>query len=345
MKNRTRLFFGIAVGVLVVGLGSGLLASYVGQNFTLIGGNGPDSLSYVPADAGMVAFADIRDLANSELRQKMRQFEPSTDTRNKFEAETGIDIERDVDEIVAAAWPGGVSPQSPPLILARGKFDSDNIETLLRQHGATVENYRGEQLFVIADSSHTFAVSFVEDGLVAAGAAAAVRQAIDTKASGANSVTGNAEVMKLIKDVDDGNAWAVAKFDSLAAGPFPISGLPKELAQQLPPINWVAASGHIDGGVRATVRVEAKDDKSAEDLRQVVRGFMALARLQAGQRAEFTELVNSLELGGQGTTITFGFSLPASLIDTLGHLAEQRRQVAPAPAVPEPAPAPAAPSL
>ena len=50
MKNRTRLFFGVAVGVLVLGLGTGLLASYVGQNFTIIGGNGPDALAYVPAE-------------------------------------------------------------------------------------------------------------------------------------------------------------------------------------------------------------------------------------------------------------------------------------------------------
>ena len=341
MKNRTRLFFGVAVGVLVLGLGTGLLASYVGQNFTIIGGSGPEALSYIPADARMVAFADVRDLANSELRQKMRQFEPSTDTQNKLEAETGINIERDVREIVAAAWPG-VGPQSPPLILARGQFDADLIETLITQHGGTVEEYRGKKLLVVAESNQTFAVSFVELDLVAAGPAAAVRQAIDTKASGANSVTDNAEVMKLIKDVNDGNAWAVAKFDSFAALPFQTGALPQELAQQLPPINWVAASGHIDGGVRGTVRVEAKDDKSAEDLRQVVRGFMALARLQAGQRAEFAELVNSLELGGQGTTITLGFSVSSSLIDTLGHIAQQKRQ---APAVPDAAPGAVIPSL
>jgi len=345
MKNRTLLFFGVAVGVLVLGLGTGLVASYVGQNFTIIGGNGPEALSYIPADARMVAFADVHDLAGSELRQKLRQFEPSADARNKFEEETGIDVERDVDEILAAAWPSGVSPQSPPLVLARGRFDSDRIETLVRQHGGTVEDYKGKRLLLIADSSHTFAVAFVEPGLVAAGNAAAVRQAIDTKASGANAVNDNAEVMKLIKDVDDGNAWAVAKFDSLAAGPFPTAALPRELAQQLPPINWIAASGHIDSGVRATIRVEAKDEKSAEDLRQVVRGFMALARLQAGQKAEFAKLVNSLELGGQGTTITLGFSVPGTLIDTLGHVAQQRREPPSVPGVPDGRPRAAAPSL
>jgi len=321
MKKRTRLFLVGAVGVLVLGLGTGLVASYGGfQNFTIIGGNGPAELAYVPAEARMVAFADVRDVVNSELRQKLRQFEPqtSTDAKNQFEAETGIDIERDVDQILAAAWVTADTPDGPPLVLARGRFDEDRIETLLREHGGTVQDYKGKRLLVMSANEH-LAVSFVEPGLVAAGNPAAVRKAIDTKQAGTGSVTDNAELLKLIKDVDDGNAWAVAKFDALA-GP-----LPKEIAQQLPPINWFAASGHVDSGLRGVVRVDAKDEKSAQDLREVIRGFMALARLQAGQRPEFAELLNSLELGGQGTTVSLGFSVPASLIETIGHQALQKR--------------------
>jgi hypothetical protein len=322
MKNRTRLFLVVAVGVLVVGLGTGLVASYVGQNFTLIGGNGPEALSYVPADARMVAFADIRDLASSEIRQKLRQFEPSPDARNQLENETGIDIERDVDEIVVAGFTSTSTPQGPPLAIARGRFDADRIETLIRQHNGTVEDYKGQRLLVIADHNKV-AVSFVEAGVVVAGDLAAVKRAIDTKLAGTGAITDNAEVMKLIKDVNDGNAWAVAKFDGLS------TPLPKEIAQQLPPISWLSASGHIDSGIRGMVHVEAKDEKSATDLREVVRGFMALARLQAGQKAEFSELVNSLELGGQGTTVSLSFSVPARVIDQLGHIGAQRRRSAP----------------
>jgi len=338
MNKRTRLFLIAAVGILVLGLGTGLLASYVGiQNFTIIGGNGPDELAYVPGDARMIAFADVHDVANSELRQKLRPFEPSPDARNQFEMETGIDIERDVDQIIAAAGQSGADVQGPPLVLARGRFDADKIEALIREHGGTVQEYKGKRLIVLTDHQE-MAVSFVEPGLVAAGAAAAVRRAIDTKQAGTGAVTGNAEVMKLIKDVDDGNAWAVAKLDALST-----SKLPKELVQQLPPINWFSASGHIDSGLRGIVRVEAKDDKSAADLREVVRGFMALARLQAGQKAEFAELVNSLELGGQGTTVSLAFSIPASFIEAMtARTAQQHRQAPDAPVVPQRAPRPSA---
>ena len=330
MKKRTRLFLVVTVGVLVFGLGTGLVASYGGfQNFTIIGGNGPAELAYIPGDAHMVAFAAVREVVSSELRQNLRQFEPqgSTDAKNQFETETGIDIERDVDQIMAAAWTS-TGPNSPPLMLARGRFDEGRIETLLREHGATVQDYKGKRLLVLPDSQHA-AISFVEPGLVIAGSPAAVQKAIDTKQAGTGSVVDNAEVMKLVKDVDDGAAWAVAKFDSLAT-----QQLPREIAQQLPPINWFAASAHIDSGVRGLVRVDAKDEKSAQDLRQVIQGVMALARLQVGQKAEFAELINSLELGGQGTTVSLGFSVPGSLIETLGKTVQMKRG-APNQAVPD----------
>ena len=346
MKKRTRLFVTVTVGVLVLGLGTGLLASYAGiQNFTVIGGNGPDELAYVPSDARMVAFADVRTVAGSELRQKMRQFEPSTDEKNQFEAHTGLDIERDVHSVLVAAWPqAGGSLQGPPLVLARGTFDTDDIEYRIRQRGGSVEDYKGERLLIIQSEGGGMAVSFVEDGLVAAGSATAVRRAIDVKQSGSGTVTGNAELMQLIKDADDGAAWAVARLDALSAGQ-----LPTEIANQLPPINWFSATARVDSGIDAIIRAQTKDDKSANDLREVIRGFMALARLQAGDKAQFADVVNSLELGGQGTTVTLRLAVPANVIDAVAAIAAQRRLSAPdAPVVPDstlPAPAPTVPSL
>jgi hypothetical protein len=126
--------------------------------------------------------------------------------------------------------------------------------------------------------------------------------------------------MRLVKDVDAGNAWAVARFDALTAG----QKLPDDLAKQLPAINWFAASGHVNGGIRGTVHAEARDEAAATDLRDVLRGFIALARIQTGQRPEFADLMNSLELGGQGKMVSLGFAVPSELIDALGALHAQQ---------------------
>ena len=89
----------------------------------------------------------------------------------------------------------------PPLVLARGRFDQVRLEGFAREEGGVVEDYKGIRLI----THDNFAVAFVEPGLVALGAPAAVRRAIDTKQAGNGNVTGNDEVMRLVRDIDDGD--------------------------------------------------------------------------------------------------------------------------------------------
>ena len=310
MTKRTRLFVVVAAGILVAGLGTGLVASYVGlQNIVVMGGNGPAELEYVPQDAQMVAYANVRDVMDSELRQKLMVFHPDADGNDKFRQQTGINLEQDVDHIVAAAV--GTNRNERPLLLARGRFDAPRIEALVREHGGTEQEHAGTRLLTHPEES--FALSFLESDLVAIGTVDAVKRAIDTKASGVN-VTANSDLMRHLRDVDDGNAWAVARFEALTGG----AQLPAELRNQLPAITWFAASGHVNGGFHGEIRAEARDDAAANDLREVIRGFMALARMQAGQREELTELMNSVQLGGDGKTVSLGFEIGPEMIDALG---------------------------
>ena len=54
------------------------------------------------------------------------------------------------------------------------------------------------------------------------------------------------------------------------------------MKDQLPAISWFSVKGVINGGIDGLIRAEARDDQAAQDLRQVVQGFVALGRLQAG---------------------------------------------------------------
>lgn len=326
MTKRTRRFLFVATGILVAGLGTGLVASYMGglPGLNVIRSNGPAELAYVPADAQMVAFANVSDIMNSELRQKLMQLEPgAADGADRFELETGINIQTDVDHIVAALSADS-GPNGRPLLLARGRFNPSNLESLARDRGAVVEEYKSKRLVTHGEAG--MGLVFVEPNLVAIGTPAALRRAIDTRAEDGANITSNTELMALVNDIDDGNAWAVARLDALAAGP-----LPADLARQLPPVNWFAASANIDGGIRGVVHAEARDEKSANDLRDVLRGFIALARLQMGERAEFADLMNSLQLGGQGNKVSLGFAVPSEMIDALGKMHAEQRNRRPAP--------------
>ena len=54
--------------------------------------------------------------------------------------------------------------------------------------------------------------------------------------------------------------------------------------------------------------------------------MLALAKLQAGSRPEFQQLVQSLELGGAGKTVALSFDVPATLFDLLGAAGPKQQQ-------------------
>jgi hypothetical protein len=140
-----------------------------------------------------------------------------------------------------------------------------------------------------------------------------VRAAIDVQKSG-EDVTKNPELMDLMRSLDRGNAWAIGRVDALRTN----GQLPPQIANQLPAITWFAVSSRIDNDITGIVRADARDDESANNLRDVVRGFLALAKLQAGTRPELQTLVQSLELGGTGKSVALSFSIPGAVFDAFG---------------------------
>jgi hypothetical protein len=349
MTTRTRYFVVASLVVLSVGLGTGLVAYYVGFPARAASQRGgPEELQFIPRDAAVIAFANVQEIMTSELRQKLHHALPSEPQgQREFQDHTGINLETDVDRVVACARANAGETGMPGagMVLARGRFDEVKIESLMREHGAEIENY-GDKRLIVGDVSHhidadpdnptprrlgraaerSFAVSFLEPGLVAIGSTSMIKTAIDLHRAGNNpqsgieSVTGNEELMNLVRSMDSSfqTAWAVGRFDALRAN----ARLPESVMSQISAINWFAISGHVNGGLRGTIRAEARDDEAANNLRDVVRGFLALAKLGAGSKPEIQAMMQSLELAGTGKTVSLSFAVPAEVFDIVGAAAQ-----------------------
>lgn len=328
MSKKTRYFVMVAAGILAVGLGTGLVASYMGLPVSLVSqAAGPSELQYVPPDAAVVAYADVRNVMNSQFRQRFRQMEPSSRERDEFEEKTGLDIEQDIDTVVAAFMPHEGSTghdEESALVLARGRFEVARLEALALQHGGTAEDYRGKRLLTHLDGRENgghrgMSVGFVEADLVALGGAEAVKKAIDAHAENRNIVSNN-DLMRLVSEMNNNNAWAVGRFDALARE----ARLPSEVKAQLPTLQWFSAAGNINGGVNGFFKAEARDEAAAQNLRDVLRGFLALAKLQAGNRPGMQQMVDSLQLTGEGTTVSLAFDIPSEFFDALEAISKQK---------------------
>jgi hypothetical protein len=348
MTRRTRYFLAASSLVLAAIACAGLIAYYGGIPGLSASRLGPAELEYVPQDAAFVAYANIQDVMQSAVRQRLRERFPRSSEPGEFGRQTGIDLERDVDYVIAAAMGDDEAREGGTLVVARGRFDTVRLEALAREHGGRVEEYRGVRMVVgmrrpgrdradddrieppegsslgpqrdVHGHVHTGALAVLGPGLVAVGQAQGIRQAIDAQQSG-RSVTANEELMRILAEIEPGSsAWAVGRAETLRSR----QHMPDQVRRQLDAVRWFAASGRIDGGISGTLRAEARDAESAENLRDVVRGLFALARLQAGSKPEWQTILQSLQLGGAGTSVTVSFSLPPNVVDLLAPPVERK---------------------
>lgn len=313
MTKKTRYFMAGSAAVLAVGLGTGLVAYFTGGFQSVSAAPVANELRYIPADSAVVAYADVRSIMDSDLRQRLRAALPMHGQgQQEFQAQTGIDIERDIDFIVAAA--SGVGDTPDGLIVARGRFNDTQLETLALQHQGTVEDYKGKRLVSSPQKEgKQFVLAFLEAGLVAIGTKSTVQRAIDAQLT-SHSITSNNEMMELVGEISSGNnAWAVGRFDAIAAQ----AKLPTEVASKMPPVKWFAASGHVNGGIAGQLRVEAIDDASAELLRRQISGAMAFGEMVGKSDPKAAALIQSLQMSGTGKTVAVSFRVPAELIELM----------------------------
>lgn len=335
MNKKTRLFLVGSALTLTVGLGTGLLAYYGGlPTMASMREAGPDELKYVPADAAIVAHANVREVMASEFRQTLRAILPDHDKhgQEQFQAETGINVEEDIDSVTACMWPsnsGKAGDDHTGFVMMRGRFDTGRLEAKAREHkNVEVEDFHGARLLRLAPSAddsqnnpprdgelhqrRTAVLAFVEPGLLMFGEEAPVKRALSR---GAETVQANAEMMNLISEVEgNANLWAVGRVDALANK---VAKLPDPLAAQIPQVTRFAASSRINGGLTAELRAEARDDEAAKNLREVVQGFVALVKMQAGNKPEMQALAQSLQLTGSGKSLALSFQVPAEFINSM----------------------------
>src|SRR5437016_402253 len=204
MTGRTRYFVIASVLVLAIGLGTGLVAYYVGQpGFART--SRLEELRFIPRDAAVVAFANVQEVMHSDVRQRIHKAMPTENGQREFEERTGINIETDIDRVVACLDPQQAGDaQTATLVLARGRFNEVKIESLMRDRGASVEDYKGKRLIIAPEGPRGghFGVAFIEPGLAAVGAERLVRTAVDLQKGGEN-VTANQELMNLVRSLDN----------------------------------------------------------------------------------------------------------------------------------------------
>ena len=291
----------------------------------------------MPADASVVAYADVQSIMNSELRQRFKQSVPmpmGEEGQREFFEKTGIDIENDIDYVVAAATalPGGGSASERRRRRARpvryreargpgarawragpgiqGKAAADpppqHLQRRVRRPDGTAAPPRRTTRPACLPSSNR--------GSSPSATSRSVQRAIDAQLS-AHSITSNNEMMES-RDRHRRRRTTRGRWVASTSSPARRS-CPTRSRRKIPPVKWLAVAGHVNGGVSAQLRAEANDDQAAENLRGVLNGVISLARLQGQNDPKLTSLIQSLQLTGSGKTVRLSFSVPAEIFELM----------------------------
>jgi hypothetical protein len=338
---KTRYFLIGSAAVLTAGLAAGTVATMGGMPRAFASNTGPDELSLIPQGAAVVAYANVQGVMNSEFHQRLYSLmDGAGKGRQEFQEHTGIDVEKDIDAIIAAMAPSpdATNPHETGFVALRGRFDTAKIEALVTSKGGRLGEYNGARLLLapeheaeaeaVPDGTTTPTVrkhfnpviALVNANLVIVGAEPAVKAAIDRNAGAAGataSITSDPEFLRMLESVDQNSTvWAIGR--PKAFGFSPSGGdVPAQVMQQMPEIKWFAASGHLNGGLQATLRAEGKDEEAGKNMREVVQGVLALARLQIDSKPEFKPLLNTVQVEGTGNGVALHVTLPAEMLDII----------------------------
>jgi hypothetical protein len=317
MNSRTRRFLIGSALVMVVGLCTGLVAYYNGG----LGRDLPSSeMAYLPADLGVVGYADVHAVMNSEFRQRLKQMLPTGEELERLKTEIGVDIERDIDTVVAGFSSAGPD-HAGAIALLRGRFNEGDIETMATRHGAVAETYRGKRLLLTQGKGEHGGVAFLEPGLIALGEATTLKKAIDAQATN-QGIAQNADLMKRVNEIQIGHkAWIVGRVDSV-----PHPEMPVQIRDQVAAVQWFSAGANLNGALTGTLRAIARDEASAQNLREMATGGLAAAKLFAGQDPKLQSLANSVQISGMGNSVAVNFTISPELLDMLGGMAGAHQQ-------------------
>lgn len=124
------------------------------------GAPAPDLISFAPADATYILYADISALRSSPFLDELtaRTLPPTTDRDYaEFMRATGFDYARDLDRVVLAGRPG--SSANLNVVVAEGRFDRDKISSYALRSGK-MERQNGAEVYVLPAGTSGKVVAF-----------------------------------------------------------------------------------------------------------------------------------------------------------------------------------------
>ena len=336
--NKSRFVLAASTFIVAAGALTAVGALYMDPARAAVGPLPAEGLA-LPADAQFVMGIDVRRFVASPFYSRFggEHAEGRPQAFAEMEAKTGIDPERDVDAIYVAGRRGaaGKRGDGDGVVIVTGTFDRYKVQRAIEtgDKGVTSANHLGTPMYVFGEEARrgkAGAVAFLDDKTLVMGSRPSVEQTIAARNDGKSGLRANAELTALLETVRPGSTfWAVGDRTVLASMPRGLPG-PQGAGDQipLPELKTVVVTAELDPVVSFEATGEAADPAAAQNLADVVRGFLALANLQAAQKPELKQLSSAVSITTDANKVRINGRFPYEMLDALRAKKTARAEIA-----------------
>lgn len=328
--TKSRIALLAATVVVAVGLLAALGAFVLSPARASVGPLPAEAL-VLPADARFVMGFDVERFAASPFYARYasrREMRPQA--FDELERRTGLDVARDVDQLVVAGT--GVGRDADVIAVAIGRFDvgklgrtleSDGKVSAYRHEGSRVWSFReGASKPGQSGPAQVLALGSLGRNALLLGRQPRVETALANRKRGLAPLRSNQMIIRLAEKVRPGSTfWMVGEGSMLATMPksLPLPGASAGggATLNLPTLRALTVTGELDPLLSVAITGEASDEPGARSLADLVRGVVALVTLQAQQRPELQQLASAVSVTTEANRVLVTARLPYELLDAL----------------------------
>jgi hypothetical protein len=281
----------------------------------------PGEALALPSDARFVMGFDVKRFVASDFYRRYGHKELGRpEAFRDLEEKTGLNPTRDID-FVYVAGRGPEKGGAGSVVLVQGRFDRHRISRVIEtaNKGVTTKSHENVGMYLFHEGRRgAMAVAFLDEDTLVLGTQPQVEEAITSRVRGDKGLRANETLLALLREVRPGSTfWMVGDQSLLARMPGSVP-LPGEAgAVNLPPLQSIVVTGDLEPSLAMEAVGQARDEAAARNLADVVRGFLALAQLQASQKPELQGLASAVSVTTDGLKVQISARLPFELLDAL----------------------------
>ncbi len=274
----------------------------------------PSAIHYFPADTKAIFGMNVKKFIASPIyAELMKNHEQQIGADlAEFITMTGVDPRKDVDYVIGAARPS--QNKGAGAVIAVGSFKPATIIGYIDSKTTPIKvDYAGGTVLMFPETNKLEkGIAFLSDQEIAVGDLDSLKAVLDVR-NGTLGVLSNGTMQDLLNRVGPDQMFWFAGDGSV------LSKVPAnaQIAPTLTAIQSVFGTLNIDATISGKVSILAKDEVSAGQLADFVRGIVALGNLAGAQNPALADLARGVQIAQNAKQFDISITLPFDILQKL----------------------------